>query len=252
MKKALLLILTLTFSCFSAFAQTITVNSISGTSFCAGSTIQVTFSVTGVYASGNIFTIQLSDASGNFTPPTAIGTLIGTNGGTAFANIPAATPAGTAYKIRVVSNDPVVTSTNTSATFSVLAPAGVPSTFGNNVWRAYSYIGNNFEVYGGYYDDPNLNLNSATFWSVGASPSSAVGYVGCAIPANDHSVSYKRQGFPCGLYTISAILDDQAHLFIDGINVFSRTTTGTYPNIWTGTLNSNSTIEYRIREFTGN
>jgi hypothetical protein len=79
--------------------------------FCAGATINVPFTLIGSYtgfASGNVFTAQLSDASGSFASPVNIGTLNGTSAGTIIAHIPASTPAGTGYRIRVVSSAPVV------------------------------------------------------------------------------------------------------------------------------------------------
>lgn len=60
----------------------------------------------------NIFTAQLSDASGSFTNATNIGTLQSGNPGTINAVIPSNTPSGTAYRIRVISSVPVVYGSN--------------------------------------------------------------------------------------------------------------------------------------------
>ncbi len=95
-------------------ASSITTGAISGSPFCvtssAGISVSVPFTSTGSYASGNIYTAQLSDASGSFASPVAIGTLTSTsNTGSISATIPANTNYGTGYRIRVVSSNPAVT-----------------------------------------------------------------------------------------------------------------------------------------------
>ncbi|MCB9034153.1 MAG: lamin tail domain-containing protein [Chitinophagales bacterium] len=73
------------------------------------SNIAVPFYTYGTYNAGNIFTAQLSDASGSFTSPINLGTLSlsGTSvSGTINGIIPAGTTSGTEYKIRVVASNP--------------------------------------------------------------------------------------------------------------------------------------------------
>ncbi len=77
------------------------------TSICVGSDISVPFTTPAEFNAANVFTAQLSDAAGSFATPTTIGTLTGIGSATIDANIPAATPAGIAYRIRVVGSDPV-------------------------------------------------------------------------------------------------------------------------------------------------
>lgn len=95
---------------FSAsFGQTITTTLLSPASVCQGRTTGVTFTVAGgSFNPGNIFTAQLSDASGNFGSPVSLSpTLTGTGSGTiAGVVIPVATAPGTGYRIRVVSSNP--------------------------------------------------------------------------------------------------------------------------------------------------
>ncbi len=79
----------------------------------------VDFTSTGTYTAGNIYTAQLSDASGSFASAVNIGTLSSTsNSGTIAITIPAGTASGTGYLIRVVSSGPSVTGTS-SAPFTV-------------------------------------------------------------------------------------------------------------------------------------
>ncbi|WP_133162748.1 DUF7948 domain-containing protein [Flavipsychrobacter stenotrophus] len=82
----------------------ITTGAISGTLCASGASVSVPFIATGTFAPGNIFTAQLSDAAGSFTSSLIIGTLASTTSGAISANIPAATPAGSGYRIRVVNS----------------------------------------------------------------------------------------------------------------------------------------------------
>ena len=91
--------------------QTITTGVISGSPFCAGANVSVPYTITGTFTAGNVFTAQLSDATGSFASPAAIGTLNSTTAGTISATIPPATGTGTLYRIRVVSSNPVRTGT---------------------------------------------------------------------------------------------------------------------------------------------
>ena len=58
--------------------QTISTGVIAGSPFCVGASVSVPFTITGTFTAGNVFTAQLSDASGSFASPVAIGTLTST------------------------------------------------------------------------------------------------------------------------------------------------------------------------------
>ncbi len=92
---------------------------LSSISFCTGSSIVVPFTFQGACNPGNIFTAQLSDLSGSFTSPTVIGTLPGTMSGSIACTIPANTPDGTKYRIRVVSSNPAGISVNNLVDLSI-------------------------------------------------------------------------------------------------------------------------------------
>jgi len=85
--------------------------------------LDVTFTATGTYAAGNTFTIQLSDAAGTFASPVTIGTISNTltTAQTVSTTIPAGTPTGTGYLIRVVASAPATTSAGTSAALTILS-----------------------------------------------------------------------------------------------------------------------------------
>lgn len=99
-------------------SESITTSTISGTEFCAGSSVNVPFTVSGTFNAGNIFTAQLSDAAGSFAAPTTIGTVSSTTSGTISATIPTGTVYGTGYKVRVISTTPAVTGSE-STTFTI-------------------------------------------------------------------------------------------------------------------------------------
>ncbi len=94
---------------------------------CRGGSITVNFTITGTFNSGNIFTAQLSDASGNFTNPVSIGTVTSTTAAAISASIPSGTAGGTAYKIRVVASNPAATGTASTANLNVTVPATAPT-----------------------------------------------------------------------------------------------------------------------------
>ncbi len=89
--------------------ETITTDSIFGGPFCAGQQVNVDFSITGTFLSGNVFTAELSDAAGSFANPVAIGSIVDTLAGTIVATLPLSQGNGSAYRIRVTGSNPVTT-----------------------------------------------------------------------------------------------------------------------------------------------
>ncbi|TAF34516.1 MAG: T9SS C-terminal target domain-containing protein [Cytophagales bacterium] len=97
-----------------SISNCININSgaITPTTLCAGETIGGSFFAAGAFNAGNIFTFQLSDASGSFASPVTIGTLPYAGSGaltipTPTLTIPASTPSGAGYRVRVVASDPI-------------------------------------------------------------------------------------------------------------------------------------------------
>ncbi len=85
-----------------------------------GASVNVPFTLTGVYNGGNTITAQLSDANGSFSSPTTIGSIAATTSGTVSATIPANTASGTGYRIRVVSSSPGLTAADNGANITVV------------------------------------------------------------------------------------------------------------------------------------
>jgi gliding motility-associated-like protein len=89
----------------------ITTQPISSLNLCQGSAVVIEFSTNGaVFSPSNTFTAELSDASGSFATPTAIGSIV--LGGSSipsntyiFGVIPNGIPAGNGYRIRVTSSE---------------------------------------------------------------------------------------------------------------------------------------------------
>jgi len=118
---------------FAQAQQTISTGTITGSPFCAGSVVSVPFTVSGTFTSGNIFTVQLSNASGSFASPVIIGTLTSTVAGTISSTIPANTITGSGYRIRVVSSNPAKTGSINGSDLSISASPSTPTTTGANL-----------------------------------------------------------------------------------------------------------------------
>lgn len=93
-------------------------------SWCYGTTtnMSVPFTSSGTFSAGNVYTAQLSDATGSFASPTAVGTLSSTaNTGTISAVIPGSVPVGSGYRIRVVSSNPATTGSDNGSNLVINA-----------------------------------------------------------------------------------------------------------------------------------
>jgi len=86
-------------------------NSVTG-ELCAGGPVTVGFAAASYVAAPNVFTLQLSDASGSFAAPVSLATLNSIASGNLVGVIPPNTVVGPGYRVRVVSNQPVFESTS--------------------------------------------------------------------------------------------------------------------------------------------
>jgi gliding motility-associated-like protein len=88
--------------------------------FCGCDTVNIPFAGSGTYNAGNVFTAQLSDATGSFASPVTIGTLASTsNSGIINCTLPCGTATGAGYMIRVISSSPGITGNPNGVNFSV-------------------------------------------------------------------------------------------------------------------------------------
>ncbi|MDF2456562.1 MAG: Kelch repeat type 1-containing protein [Cytophagaceae bacterium] len=102
----------------------VTVNDLSNITFCANtSSISVPYTGLGTFSSENIFTAQLSNAIGSFASPVNIGTVGASTSGLISITIPAGTPAGTGYRIRINASSPALTGLDNGV--NIVIPAAV-------------------------------------------------------------------------------------------------------------------------------
>ncbi|TRW22358.1 T9SS sorting signal type C domain-containing protein [Flavobacterium zepuense] len=201
-------------------------------------------------------------AGTNATYQWGTGTVAGTNiiSGATTASIAVQPLSTKTYWVRRVAAAPC--SNTTDAAFAEIIPAsqapGNPTAYGNNVWNVYGYKGKDINLgasieYAGYYTTSTLGFDSTTSWPDNGSPSTNnAAWNGCTIPDDNFTFVHKRQGFPCGNYTVRLLAwDDDVVVYINGTAVYSHNgysggvgaqTLGTY------NLDANSTIEVRVKE----
>jgi uncharacterized delta-60 repeat protein len=165
-------------------AQTITTGTISPTTYCAGAAVSVPYTITGTFNAGNIFTAQLSDASGSFTNPVTVGFITSTSSGTINANLSQGLATGNAYRIRVVSDNPAVIGTDNGTDILINAiPSAAAAGFDQFLCTATStfmtaqapLVGTGtWSVVSGSATIANINSPTTQVTGLGAAPSTAV------------------------------------------------------------------------------
>ncbi len=110
-----------------AAGNTITTGTVSGSPFCAGATFNLPYTITGPYIAGNVFTAQLSNASGSFGSPVTIGSVVSTTAGTIVCTIPGGTATGTGYRVRVISSTPAIIGSDNGVNFTINAIPATPT-----------------------------------------------------------------------------------------------------------------------------
>lgn len=99
--------------------NSISAGTINPLSYCQGAALSVPYTAQGIYTAGNIFSAELSNAAGSFAAPTVIGTLSSMVSGTISCTIPALTPVGTGYRVRVASSTPITVGTANAVDIAV-------------------------------------------------------------------------------------------------------------------------------------
>lgn len=95
--------------------------------FNSAQNLLVAFNVTGTVDAGNVYTAQLSNTTGSFATPVNIGTLISSATGSLTINaiVPAGTPIGTGYRIRVIASDPAALGTDNGSNLTIQSCLGI-------------------------------------------------------------------------------------------------------------------------------
>ncbi len=174
---------------------TIGTGAITTTTYCSNNTVNISvpFTVTGTVNAGNVYTAQLSDNSGSFASPTAIGTLSSTSTGTLSisATIPSGLPAGSGYRIRVDASNPATVGTDNGMNLTIAPPPTItvtPSPANGIICSGNSatITANGANV---YTWSPAASLSSATGPNVTATPASTQVYTVTGTDANGCSNS---------------------------------------------------------------
>ncbi|WP_375562240.1 M43 family zinc metalloprotease [Bernardetia sp. OM2101] len=98
----------------NVFTGTVTLGTVTPTTYCAGTSISVPYTTSGTFGSTNEFTAQLSDATGSFTTP-----LVTASGTSPISlAIPSTATTGAAYRVRVISTQPNSPSAETTITIN--------------------------------------------------------------------------------------------------------------------------------------
>jgi len=178
------------------------------------------------------------------------GTLVGNT-----ASITVNPSTTTTYRVEGNNNCATISSTIMINVVPKGAPPLTGTEYGDGEWIAHCYNGVLLTTpataeYRGYYTEKSLTFDSRTRWNQNGAPtlSAALGdgsaaYSGCTVNNDVHSISWRRTNFPCGLYTISVLRDDEYRLLINGVQVSSGNCCGFLPNIWSGLLNETATVE---------
>ncbi|HQV74029.1 MAG TPA: hypothetical protein PLE78_00955 [Flavobacteriales bacterium] len=90
--------------------------------FCVGGNFVVPYTAAGSFSAGNTFTAQLSDATGAFGSPLIIGSVVAAASGTINCSLPGGLTPGTGYRVRVVSDLPVLIGEPNAVDLSIAIP----------------------------------------------------------------------------------------------------------------------------------
>jgi hypothetical protein len=94
-------------------APQVNINSIAKKFMCVRDSFDVGYDLAGVFNNGNIFSVFLSNAAGDFTNETQIGSASSIKDGAVRCLLPLNVPDGNGYKIRIKSSNPSLTSAAT-------------------------------------------------------------------------------------------------------------------------------------------
>ncbi|MCX7736708.1 MAG: SBBP repeat-containing protein [Candidatus Kapabacteria bacterium] len=128
-------------------SNSITITSVSGTSFCTGNNLSVTIETTGSFTTGNVFSLQLSDRFGSFLNPTVLATMNGPLVNSMNATLPHTLLSGNAYRLRVISTNPAVTGTDNGSNITI-GQTPTPQFTGNTqvcINQTIQYSANQFD-----------------------------------------------------------------------------------------------------------
>lgn len=133
--------------------HTITVDSLKTSVICQGTTLLVRYKTTQNFDTSNFFTFELSDSLGSFSNAMYIGSKNGIQGDTTVLYLPEDLAKGKGYKIRVISSNPSVASTDNGESFEIIDT--------NNAKRIIEVRKKDNACYGDYTGEAEIILNCA-------------------------------------------------------------------------------------------
>ncbi|TAH42309.1 MAG: T9SS type A sorting domain-containing protein [Bacteroidetes bacterium] len=125
-----------------------------------------------------------------------------------------------------------------------------PGSYGKNQWNVFAYDGPDTDVFEGYYVETSADFYSGNRWGWDYSPSDYSGYKGCEVTRDNHFISYRRQGFEPGYYSLDIPgHDDNVYVYINDSLVFEHDgCCDSHQNIWTGLLDETTKVKYEWLE----
>ncbi|GAA4335394.1 glycine-rich protein [Flaviaesturariibacter amylovorans] len=217
----------------------------------AASVPSVAYAKTSFCSNEGLLAPAVSSTDGSFTA-TPLGIALNSSTGVVDA---AATTPGT-YTIVYSWLSPCGDTLRANTALTVLAVVGDPSVPGAGVWNVYTWAdgedGDSTRSwntnYVGYSVISTLDFNTAQLWGA-YTPVAAPGYQGCNATDEEHSWIARRQGFPCGRYSITVPTNaGSAELWVNGARqrylpeAFRRLN-----SVWTGYLSTTDIVELRVR-----
>ncbi|MCB0769699.1 MAG: choice-of-anchor J domain-containing protein [Flavobacteriales bacterium] len=91
-----------------AIPATVSTGAMPNTAYCEGASFALPYTAEGQFGAGNTFSVELSDASGDFSAPLTIGSVVSGTSGSITCMLPMGFEAGSGYRVRVVSSTPAV------------------------------------------------------------------------------------------------------------------------------------------------
>ncbi len=137
--------------------QSIQISSNVPLSYCSGSQLTIGYTIQGVFDSGNVFSVQLSNASGSFANPQVIGSISEDNSGTILVTLPSVVNSSSGYRMRIVSTSPAVISPDNGANIQIVGTNPVLVSLSANAAQS----GNQLTLFGtGFANSGNTVLMS--------------------------------------------------------------------------------------------
>ncbi|HOV10144.1 MAG TPA: PCMD domain-containing protein [Bacteroidales bacterium] len=162
-----------------------------------GAAISIPFTLTGTMNAGNIVTAQLSDDAGSFASPVTLGTLATTTSGTISGTIPAGTPTGGGYRVRVVSSDYALTAADNGSDLVITNTTGISDIEAGN--HSIYFSGNELITDLDFIQSfqPQIQLFNMS------------GQLVAGLELQNNAVNHYKMNIPAGIYMYHLINGDQ-------------------------------------------